>query len=355
MSGDTRFRKGQSGNPKGRPRQRRPHVSAFDIVFDKVLTVTQGGRTRDLSVDEALQLQTYQAALQGSRMAVRKVLKMIEKREAALAKRQTGPRGAVTLEHRYDSDNANEALRILGIIERDPDRTDARLGQGGDLGDAGGSLASRPKKVRPPKDRGYPQVHHGPQRAPVATRADRVMEGEPAGYGKPPAASRFRKGQSGNPAGRPRNRHREIPYDAILGQMVTIREDGRTRRVTAAEAFLLQLTRKGLAGDSAAARASLEAIEAARDKRPRQTEPLTITLLGIANGISTILEPLGITTRTTRADQECILSKLNPWIVEAAMARMAPRQLTHDEQREVWRNTRTPDKVRWPEWWSVRE
>ena len=82
----TRFRKGQSGNPAGRPKARRPHISAFDIIFDKTLTVTQNGVVRDLTVDEALQIQTYQAALKGSRMAVRAVLKMIEKREVALAK-----------------------------------------------------------------------------------------------------------------------------------------------------------------------------------------------------------------------------------------------------------------------------
>lgn len=44
--GDTRFRKSQSGNPAGRPKARRPHVSAFDIVFDKTLTVTQNGIER---------------------------------------------------------------------------------------------------------------------------------------------------------------------------------------------------------------------------------------------------------------------------------------------------------------------
>jgi len=87
------------------------------------------------------------------------------------------------------------------------------------------------------------------------------------GYKQRPTSSQFKKGQSGNPKGRPKNRHREIPYEAVLGQMVTIREDGRERRITAAEAFLLQLTQRGLAGDSAAARASLEAIEAARASR----------------------------------------------------------------------------------------
>lgn len=117
MSG--RFAKGQSGNPAGRPKKRRPHNSAFDIIFDKSLTVTQSGVERELTVDEALQLQTYQAALKGSRMAVRSVLKMIEKREAALAKLVPAPTSNVKLEMEYDADNANEAMLLLGICDHD--------------------------------------------------------------------------------------------------------------------------------------------------------------------------------------------------------------------------------------------
>lgn len=117
----TRFQPGQSGNPKGRPKARRPNNSAFDVIFDQRLSVTQGGKERELTVDEALQLQTYQEALKGSRMAIRKVLKMIEKREAALAKK-VGPRSArIPIEHHYSADNANEAMRILGIADQDPD------------------------------------------------------------------------------------------------------------------------------------------------------------------------------------------------------------------------------------------
>lgn len=118
--GDTRFQKGRSGNPAGRPRKCRPHVSAFDIIFDKTFTVTQGGKTRELTIEEALELQTYQAALKGSRMAIRKVLKMIEKREIALTKKSPSRSTPIKLEAHHNSDNANEALRILGIAGDDP-------------------------------------------------------------------------------------------------------------------------------------------------------------------------------------------------------------------------------------------
>jgi len=177
---------------------------------------------------------------------------------------------------------------------------------------------------------------------------------EPAGYGKPPRASRFKPGRSGNPKGRPKNRRREIPYDAVLGQMVTIREDGRERRVTAAEAFLLQLTQKGLAGDSAAARSLLAAIETARAKHP---EPLgidgfAITYVKVGGGLT--FGTLGMARRRYPKDEKRVRWELLPWIVEAALARLGDKRLSETEQREVWNNTRTPQKVNWPEWWTVR-
>ena len=79
-----------------------------------------------------------------------------------------------------------------------------------------------------------------------------MSTGEEIGYGKPPRNKRFRKGQSGNPRGRPPGRQKKPPYEAVLGQMVTVREDGIERRVTAAEAFVLYLTKRALDGDSAA-------------------------------------------------------------------------------------------------------
>jgi hypothetical protein len=49
--------------------------------------------------------------------------------------------------------------------------------------------------------------------------------------------------------------------------MVTIEEDGVARRVTAVEAFLLYITKRGLDGDSTAARAAIALLEEARPDR----------------------------------------------------------------------------------------
>lgn len=183
-----------------------------------------------------------------------------------------------------------------------------------------------------------------------------MSEPDPIGYRKPPATTRFRKGQSGNPRGRPRNRKREIPYDTVLGQMVTIREEGRERRVTAAEAFLLQLTQKGLAGDSAAARASLDAIEAARASRSEVTSVASkIVISSVDSGADAIIDILGIARLKYPTDEARVRWELNPWIVEAALKRLGNQKLSEAEQREVWHATRTPHKVKWPEWWSMRE
>lgn len=126
MSQGTRFQPGQSGNPGGRPKQRRPNISAFEIVLDKRMTATLGGRERELTVEEALQQQTLKDALAGKRMAIRKVLKMIEKREVALARKNPEPKGSVKQEIHHAADNANAAMEVLNIASPASDTDDGR-------------------------------------------------------------------------------------------------------------------------------------------------------------------------------------------------------------------------------------
>jgi hypothetical protein len=134
--------------------------------------------------------------------------------------------------------------------------------------------------------------------------------------------------------------------------MVTIREGGTSRRVTAAEAFLLQLTKRALEGDSAAARDSLAMIEQAREGhgagRPRVT---AIVRVMVAPGSVTLaLEPLRMAKKLDPY-RETARMALEPWLVEAALARL-DRALSPADQRIIVKATRTPNRVGWPEWWS---
>jgi len=161
--------------------------------------------------------------------------------------------------------------------------------------------------------------------------------------------TRYKKGQSGNRAGRPRGRHREAPYEAVLGQTVTVREGETERRVTAEEAFLLQLRKRALGDDGAAARAALAAIEEYESTAP--PPPITIVRPIVDPGsVTAALEALRMAKKRDPC-RETARMALEPWLVEAALARL-DRPLSPAEQRIIVKATRTPHKVRWPEWWS---
>lgn len=73
------------------------------------------------------------------------------------------------------------------------------------------------------------------------------------GKGKPPKATRFKAGQSGNPKGRPKGRRNlATEIDEVLTASVPISENGRKRRVTSRMAALMKLRKKALEGDARA-------------------------------------------------------------------------------------------------------
>lgn len=69
------------------------------------------------------------------------------------------------------------------------------------------------------------------------------------GFGKPPKSTRFEKGQSGNPSGRPKGaRSMRSLLEELLDQPVTISVRGVPRQVPAKEAVLNRLLAQALTG-----------------------------------------------------------------------------------------------------------
>jgi len=85
-----------------------------------------------------------------------------------------------------------------------------------------------------------------------------------AGYGKPPRHTQFRKGQSGNPGGRPRRLPVERANALLLAEAyraVAIKEDGRMVPVPALQAILRSQIELAINGNYRAQRDVLKAVQ----------------------------------------------------------------------------------------------
>jgi len=73
------------------------------------------------------------------------------------------------------------------------------------------------------------------------------------GYGKPPKATRFRKGRSGNPKGRARGDENLLAvFKRLAFKRIKIKEDDKWRTITIADAIILQNYNAALKGDQIA-------------------------------------------------------------------------------------------------------
>ena len=69
------------------------------------------------------------------------------------------------------------------------------------------------------------------------------------GYGKPPDQTKFKKGQSGNPAGRPKgSRNLKSLINRELNTTITIEQAGKKRKIRRKEALIKSLVNDAIKG-----------------------------------------------------------------------------------------------------------
>src|SRR6266853_3277304 len=90
------------------------------------------------------------------------------------------------------------------------------------------------------------------------------------GYGKPPRHTRFKKGQSGNPRGRPNGSNNlSTLLSEALNEPVIVAEDGGRRTISKRRAIITQLVNRSAKGDLRALKILLDILQ----EIERRTEP----------------------------------------------------------------------------------
>jgi len=103
------------------------------------------------------------------------------------------------------------------------------------------------------------------------------------GFGRPPKATQFKKGTSGNKKGRPKGtKNIATLFHEAMHQRVAISENGQRRTITKIQAALTQLANKAATGDPKAIQASINiAREMGLLKLPEPSQESEVITFGL--------------------------------------------------------------------------
>jgi Family of unknown function (DUF5681) len=114
---------------------------------------------------------------------------------------------------------------------------------------------------------------------------DRYRPKEKVGYQKPPLETRFKKGQSGNPRGRPprANSTAMTKFAEQLQQRFFVTENGRRRKVDKLELLIMQAINQAISGKPQLFQIVIKLLEPLEriNKAPTKTNPRKGPLDGI--------------------------------------------------------------------------
>jgi hypothetical protein len=99
------------------------------------------------------------------------------------------------------------------------------------------------------------------------------------GYGKPPHHTRFKRGQSGNPRGRPPGaKNLSTLLTEALNEPVVIAENGGRRKISKREAIIKQLVNQSAKGDWRAVKLLLDILQDIERRTEPQAEESSFSL-----------------------------------------------------------------------------
>ena len=106
-----------------------------------------------------------------------------------------------------------------------------------------------------------------------------VFPAEPGyevGYGRPPKETQFRKGQSGNPKGRPKGSMSiGLRLEDALNEKVEVRDSNRIRKMAKVDVMIQGLIARAMKGDQQAVSTMMRLLKETGQVRPPETEPQT--------------------------------------------------------------------------------
>ena len=109
------------------------------------------------------------------------------------------------------------------------------------------------------------------------------------GYGKPPRHTRFAKGQSGNPRGRPCGaKNFTTLLEEALNEPVTVTENGGRRKVSKRQAIVTQLVNRSATADFRAIKLLLDIVR----ENERHTEPASPETAEFSEADQKVLEQI---------------------------------------------------------------